>query len=58
MASTNTPLPRGTRQGTGWPPARNGVDMALAGEAMAVGDHRIQRDFGREGSLVPTSTGG
>jgi hypothetical protein len=39
-------FPRGTRQGTGWSPARNGADTLLAGEAMATGDDRMERNFG------------
>jgi hypothetical protein len=39
-------FPGGTGQGTGWPPAWNGVDTALAGEAMTVGDNGMERDFG------------
>jgi hypothetical protein len=54
-------LPGGTRQGTGWPPARNGAGMALAGEAMEMRWRWAMTErsasLGHEGRLVPISTG-
>ena len=47
LVQPRAPLPGGTWQGAGSPPAWNGASMALAGEAMAMCDDRMEREFGR-----------
>jgi hypothetical protein len=48
-------FPGGTRQDTGWLPARNGVDMALAGRLWRRGMTEFSGASAGSGPLIPIS---